>query len=192
MANRAAILGKALESLAGVVKKVDIGDMTRPITSARLEALKKMVPKVDDWGWKGGKEGEITGIEFFKKAESLKSNPNDTALLLQQVGDQLSAFSGTGMPLARGRTARLMEDFENLELADIPRKWTGKIMKASGGDLSRLGRKFGSQITGPKDIAISISDTMRPMTNDQRETFLALLPDWSGSLDDLAEAARNL
>jgi len=55
----------ALKFLTSGIKKVDLGDMARPVTGARLDALESMLPKAaksaDDWGWKGGKPGEITG-----------------------------------------------------------------------------------------------------------------------------------
>ena len=38
----------ALEQLLGGVRRVDIGDMTRPVTRARVEALEGMLPWWED------------------------------------------------------------------------------------------------------------------------------------------------
>ena len=75
------------------------------------------------------------------------------------------------------------EMFYNLEKADIPRRYTGKVARAH--------LDAGGGYINP-DTAQKYSDLMRPMTDDQRDTFLALLPQWHGTLDELAEAARNL
>ena len=64
------ILKMALDEIVGGVKKVDLGDLTKKVkVGDRVEAVKRMlgdagekaVEKADDWGWKGGKPGEITG-----------------------------------------------------------------------------------------------------------------------------------
>lgn len=63
-----------LEGLMRLVKgvnRVDVGDVTRPVTAARKEALGKMLPKADDWGWKGGKPGEISGTEWTNEYDRL-------------------------------------------------------------------------------------------------------------------------
>ena len=63
-----------LEGLMRLVKgvnRVDVGDVARPVTAARKEALGKMLPKADDWGWKGGKPGEVSGTEWTKEYDRL-------------------------------------------------------------------------------------------------------------------------
>jgi hypothetical protein len=99
-----------------------------------------------------------------------------------------------------------MDDFEILETADIPREWTGKLM-SSFGDSGIVGamKKSGIDVRGSdyrarQNFVDSLSNTMRSLyvkgdpglTKERRETFLALLPEWTESLDDLAALARNI
>lgn len=183
--------------------------ITKPLgKDAALEAVRKIAErskKVDDWGWKGGKPGEITGQEFESALRShrdafgnvIPSKKNADRKLVER------AFLQTE-DMTRGDVRSLMGDFADLEKADVPREWTGKIMRAIGRPLWEVADDMGNQLLGSttpsgrplivmsRNIAEGVSNSMRPMTNDQRETFLALLPDWSGSLDELAEAAKNL
>jgi hypothetical protein len=92
-----------------------------------------------------------------------------------------------GIPSALHMAGR----FAKLEEADIPREWTGKVLMA-------IKQRERSNIYGrPADrIGTSpytgISRIMRPMTNEQRETFVSLYPEWEGTLEELANAARLL
>ena len=221
----------ALEALLSGVKRVDIGDVTRPVTGARLEALQKMLPKVDDvddWGWKGGKPGELTGGEYMRalddiEAEALRStkkrfnipenvedyNPyggeeqrrfyetkrfNALDPYVSQADRQLSKIYGGGLDTSDGTTVAMM-GFDALEKADIPRKWTGRVYKALAEGTHPV-----DTLDRLEDSAQDISNLMRQMyvkgdpetTLAHRETFLSLLPQWTESLDDLAEAARSL
>ena len=191
----------ALKFLTSGIKKVDLGDMARPVTGARLDALESMLPKAakagDDWGWKGGKPGEITG-EMYERALTNKDfatvrkaedqmitawkKKNPVGMVMADELDRYYANPFYSTEKARAySTADLMNRFAKLEKADFPREWTGKAFSSFSQ----------SQFDSPY-VLNTVSDLMRPLTNDQRETFLALLPEWSGSLDDLAAAARSL
>ena len=179
----------------------------------------------DDWGWKGGKPGEITGGIYnelygkmggYGRLQSTDGLSEDavrlitTSPLSRDLTKSLSLDNAAisqlkNSPINAGtpNIGRVMDDFALLENADIPREWTGKIVSAFGGRVPRNGAEgvdrligdipVGRGTTSYRDIvATKVSDIMRPMTNDQRETFLSLLPEWSGSLDELAEAARSL
>jgi len=156
---------------------------------------------VDDWGWKGGKPGEITGGMFENLKKQFSTNPSKYRELEKNVGQQyLRAVESGKLPtIGWDRDVdQLMGDFATLERADIPRAWTGKIVSTAPLDywpqypaLSQ----FKVSSTGPfayQRAADELSKAMRPMTNDQRKTFLTMLPEWYGSLDDLANAARSL
>jgi len=83
-----------------------------------------------------------------------------------------------------------LERFKMMEDAGIPRKWTGKVADAM--DRAPAGLLV---YDGQYNIPISvqkISDLMRPMTNEQRQTFVNLLPKWSGTLETAASAAKKL
>jgi hypothetical protein len=178
-----------------------------------------VVDVADDWGWKGGKPGELTGGEYVKalgdiEAEALRKtkrrfnipeevedyNPyggerqklfyetqrlNALDPYVAKADKQLSSMYESG--LDTDETTVAMMSFDALEKAGIPRKWTGRVYKALGENSSPL-----DTLDVVEESAQAISDSMRSLTNDQRETFLALLPEWSGSLADLADAARSL
>jgi hypothetical protein len=214
VAGKVELLEGLLRMLPKAAQRVDLGDMTRPVTATRLEALKKMVPKADDWGWKGGKMNEITGNQYIhispyyeEGTHSLARRQLHTAAkegkLLNDVLSMPTKADTYQRSIQDDEVSRVMSDFALLENADIPREWTGKIVSAFGGRVPRNGAEgvdrligdipVGMGTTSYRDIvATKVSDIMRPMTNDQRETFIALLPEWSGSLDELADAARSL
>lgn len=76
--------------------------------------------------------------------------------------------------------------FYELEKADIPRAWTGEVFAA-------LYKRHGMRgIWWPTGASNTVSALMKPMTNDQRTTFLQLLPTWKGDLDKLASVAKKL
>jgi hypothetical protein len=89
---------------------------------------------------------------------------------------------------------KMAYSFQNLENADIPWEYTGKTYKA----MKKLLSNDPSFRMPPTDRGITsmeaqrLSDLMRPMTDDQRDTFLAMLPEWVDSLEELAEMARTI
>jgi hypothetical protein len=161
----------------------------------------------DDWGWKGDPTDRITGGQFmrnldlvrgrYRGAGNLWENSWDEAFydMRDQIDDLAERFSKSSDPFYQQiaeypaevvNMASIMRDLEN---ADVPVKWTGKVAKAMA-NWEDLPVFFDTDYA--EDAAKFISGAMRPLTNDQRDTFLALLPGWEGSLDDLADAARSL
>ena len=193
--SKASILKMALEEIARGVKKVDLGDLTRkPNVAARVQAVKriagdagkKVASKVDDWGWKGGKPGEVTGSEAWNTSSKTKQ-----IKFLKQIKEafpDLVPYDPDNkllQPSIKRHLARTIANpFRRMEQADLSRDYTGKLYKA----LQR--GEYGD--VDPEE-AFRAAKTLRTLEDpDQSETFLALLPDWSGSLDELADAARKL
>lgn len=158
----------------------------------------KAASKADDWGWKGGKPGEITGTWFRSRPDVVvRDDFGNIVHAKTQVMSQLrKAVEAGKLPKEAATESGMrtwMRRFAEAEDAGIPREWTGKTVRAySESSPFRQKALFSSYNASPEPAMVQISNTMRPMTNDQRETFLALLPDWSGSLDELAETARSL
>jgi len=241
----------ALDEIVGGVKKVDLGDLTKKVNVGdRVEAVKRMLgdagekvaEKADDWGWKGGKPGEVTAgqlkdlrargdleladIELRDHVDRFSRKYPDSPLV-----KQMKSGSGTRWIDNTLFEVRLFEDVMSaVEQADVPRKWTGLVAAAlpksaiagPGGkrrinrnrikdfaDLMRpmtndqrefTGSAFrilNTQRSGPgeldvKRIGAALRSTWRQLTNDQREAFLALLPEWTESLDDLVAAVRTI
>lgn len=216
---------KALEQMAKGVRQIDIGDMAaRPNVGARMQAVQRLLEdatnaatKADDWGWKGGKPGELTGGEYMRelraakeKADAARSRAEMRGVSDDQFANeyhrlvdekmypsrikaetQLYADGGGYEATLADRwgeifTDSIMQDFETLERADIPRSYTGKILPA-------LRRELRSAYTTvDPDRAQQVSDLMRSLSPDERETFVSLLPEWQDSLEELAELARTI
>jgi hypothetical protein len=214
--SKADVLLDAIGGLRRTVPKVDLGDMTGPPKLAALGSLARPAPapKVSDWGWKGGKPDEITGTML---ATSDLYGP-DRRLYRSQMQRQLIDLverkpdSGLAQNYSRLRShipseaeMNVANDFQRLEKAGVPREWTGKVLSAiydigssersSPVNMLMLGVSnpklfgVGKGATGIPKIAQSISDIMRPMTNDQRSAFLSLMPRWPGNLDELGPFA---
>ena len=157
----------------------------------------------DDWGWKGGKPGQVT-------AGSIRYDYGDLGKLGRQILGSKSPLgeiarnlqkAGTGVEDPWQVGAYYKDTLAALEEADVPREWTGKIAAAARDLIEGSAggaRRAQILLQNPRDyyaykqLPERFSRIMRPMTNDQRETFLALLPEWEGSLDELADAARSL
>jgi hypothetical protein len=184
-----------LTDLRKVVPQADLGDIARELSVApRMAAVEKMVQKAPgmDWGWKGGKPGEVTAGELMEVLDSPKpgrlATPKQqdrwnaaanaaekiSARMRDKYGDRIGALSNYGVVKA----LKFAED------AEIPREYTAKAV-------SSLGLKLHNFDQLPYNLSV-VSDLMRPMTNDQRETFLQLLPRWTGTLETAASAAKKL
>jgi hypothetical protein len=229
MASRFQVLQMALDEVAKRAPKVvdAVGDVAKKVD---LDSAKQAVQRVaddvveaaDDWGWKGGKPGEVTGkhwdadnrkYDYVRETarEQLEKhaakNPSSSiADNWKTLNQMLPASKYIDEP-----TANIMGDFELLESAGIPREWTGKVLDSlyrygkqvvdsPGLNLRRIGDTrmpntlalFGpGGRSGIVSVAEKLSDAMRPLTNEQRETFLALLPEWTESLDDLVNAVKT-
>lgn len=178
-----------------------IGPIAKKIGTEVAEGL---VKKVDDWGWRGGKPGEVTGGDMVKAVRKYQKNKNYdeyrevaskaesqlTASLSRKPDSPMAKHYGTRIdentPASKYTAYDVLAPFRYLEQADIPREWTGKVMNA-------LIKKHGGSAYSIADMAgKTISDLMRPLTKSQRDTFVRLYPEWEGSLEDLARAARTL
>jgi hypothetical protein len=181
------------------------------------------VEAADDWGWKGGKPGEVTGNKFMPVyAKAFEDASIEDARMAEEIGGPIdtwfesakkildkrlnpmlnrvykqvdrsnnpyfknSDFTANDYYISDDDLINLMADFKLLEDADIPREWTGKVLPAIR---SRSQQAYGN--ISPV-FAKQVSDAMRPLTNDQREEFLALLPEWTESLEDLSNAVKML
>jgi hypothetical protein len=203
----------------------------------RIDALNEMVKKagskaadvVDDWGWKGGKPGEITGNILQSRIDEVrnripssrylgvfKHNAKDLDAVANQLENSKNAqvrdyfneqvrigvlTGGTKAQNKRSAARYMAEDFRTLEAADIPREWTGKAHGAfnrlrrsnpTEGLLQNYWEDLSKESSPARYIARLLSDTLRPMTNDQRQTFLDLLPRWTGTLETLATTAKKI
>lgn len=216
-----------LEILSGLRKaapQVDLGDMARQVSVApRVAAVEKMVQKAPgaDWGWKGGKPGEVTGGEYvnalFGKQDPGVSRGIEKTLRtavkqLEKYSSSkpnapismvYSSIAGKGYKGAKQDAARYLylQTFRPIERANVPREWTGKMANALlSPEMTRATayRLLGDQTPSldarglTEALADAASNIMRPMTNAQRETFLQLLPRWTGSIETAASAAKKL
>jgi len=183
-----------------------------------LKAAAKIADEgIDDWGWKGGKPGEMSGTEYMKEYQDIQDITLDETLKELKVApedwDDFDVFDSPEAAdlydklsfMAESELAnevvpqikdivgefpevdyvrRAMENFATLEAADTPRKWTGKLYNP-------LQNRDSFGFIKETDAQI-VSNLMRNMTESQREEFVALLPEWTESLDDLANAVRML
>lgn len=204
------ILRMALDAIDEPVAAVGKAVSDMPETAAR--ALDDMAGAADDWGWKGGKPGEITGGEYMKLFSKAQKKADSDRAAYESAGGLDDDFSDTYYKiisrnmidtdnkvinqLSRNpRTAYLaneydidtiMDDFETLENAGIPREWTGKV-------LPKMRSLLDSRYDQLNSFEVAdVSNAMRSMTNAQRDTFISLLPEWEGSIEDLAVVARSL
>lgn len=155
--------------------------------SARDDAIKALAKVADDWGWKGGKKGEITGTalwdnprELYKDFLNQIKTDKDLAVLVpfEPSSNYLVRHAAdTAFEIANG--------FRAMEQAGLPRTYTGKLYK------SLLQR---TKQASPIDVydAWVAANSMKTMTNEQRTTFLQLLPRWTGTLEQAANAAKRL
>jgi len=157
--------------------------------SARDDAIKALAKVADDWGWKGGKPGEITGGEFFQRLLSAQNSPNN----VKKYNSMQAAYRRGLRQLRKNRflvtdeveVEHFMKQFKELEDAGVPRRFTGKIVRA----VDMRGDYIGEV---PELSGANLSKIMSPMTDAQRETFLSLLPRWTGTLEQAANAAKKL
>jgi len=207
------ILGKALQPIA---KKIG-----EEVAERAVPQVAKAADPFANWGWKGGKPGEITGSRYIPESNALyktvvnyenqadaafnRGMTNEATRLdrltekaykeLQKYDDkaiaQLESASRAGkFPTDWPDIGRTMSSFDRLESLPIPngklglpRKLTGKVMHAFGGDI-------------PDEVdnatIIRIAKEIEAMTPSQLETMRVLANDWAGSVDDLLNAARML
>ena len=213
------ILKMALDPLAdsaeAIVRNISY------VPADKAGALTRMADDVvDDWGWKGGKPGEITGgqyMDLYRKAQKetdaatskmeLKGMPEDELSdyyydfldkrMRDTNRDVMQQFSNNprtaGIAQNDWNIVDIMHDFSKLEKADIPREFTGKLL------LALYQKNIPQGFRSREDLLQAISNAMRGMyvkgdpdlTKQYRETFLSILPEWEGSIENLAIAARS-
>jgi hypothetical protein len=120
-----------------------------------MDALGAVAKKADDWGWKGGKPGEITGTEYVQivrnSDQAQKGTKRVTREALNRADKKFAEqtgygrafkdlyFGGNGRNSAAGERFNIASEFAKMEKADIPREWTGKLSKAIRGRLDTVG-----------------------------------------------------
>lgn len=186
---------KALYNMAKGADEVAPAAKVTPV--AKQKALAEMG---DDWGWKGGKPGEMTAGELTKTldrtsglnnrySEKQYKARNKAIDEVYKHEDKFSAKYGKS-PLSQQAdfygNGFIVDTLSALEKADVPRAWTGRLAAALPQN------SFSLTLPDKAAYLSGISDAMRPMTNAQRETFVTLLPEWYGTIDELAAAARLL
>jgi hypothetical protein len=140
-----------------------------------------------DWGWRGAKPGEISGVDYFKNFPRSPAKAREWEGKFASQVDPINNLDWTPDEVA--------DVFYSLENAGIPREWTGRVVKDLGLDFA----KFSPKVKADVDVAWrepwqettsrfakELSSSMRPLSNEGREMLLKMLPDWEGSLDDLA------
>lgn len=178
--------------------------MAREIAEDAAGALAK---KADDWGWKGAKPGEISGTEFMKRwivlPDELQNRilvrdaqiklVNDTAKQFESASNDFKDFllKAYNIDVSKGAQSeanvfdfrKLMRDLRVLENAGVPRRWTGKMLKAvvKGKRIDNLDDLYDM----PK-----ISEAMESLSEPQRKMFVGLFPSWEGEPDQLGEVVR--
>jgi hypothetical protein len=189
----AKLLMDALAEMRKGTPNVDLGDMSRRMSvEPRVAAIEKMLPKktpVDDWGWKGGKPGELTGSGLTKTFNVGEwSDPNNNPMIealyrkaqLQLFGKRTESLSNT---------VGAMDNFFLMERAGIPRAYTGKIYKKKLVNTRKakawLGEMPNSRAIDIYDVVESLAGMLEPLTHSQRLTAIDMLPTWSRSLGDL-------
>jgi hypothetical protein len=211
----------ALDALSGVAD-----DVVRAVASpkkAKLQALDELAKPVtqalDDWGWKGGKPGEITGGAWGKIQSAVGGTKDDYKKLAAAVDKQLrksknpevvslyqhavnsnkkwANLAGSAGADFRAKAAAqkpIMETFEGLEYAGFPRDLTARAMTS-------MVRKTPTKISTARSGGLFVPDysiykrlskALEEMSAGTRETVISLLPDWTGSLDELIVAAKEL
>jgi len=222
----------ALESLGKIGDEVV--DAVKPAKSVAKKALSAMGDVADDWGWKGGKPGEITGSMWKRNLDNFNSGKipmNEYEALLDDAYNQFERAAARGKPVGgrlselqrlfgygdspvqkklrnleaedrRGIAEHMLEDFYILEKSGVPRRLTGSLqprlpeLMRNKTYQSMLRNNTAAKDVGINDYAKTFKQTygryLSDLKPDQQETFLALLPEWTGSLDDLADAARGL
>jgi hypothetical protein len=124
---------------------------------------------------------------------------NDLTKTMGQVYKQLDASKYSSLrPQNKQDVGSMLDNmrkFEIMETIGVPRKWTGKVLNAflQVQDYQRLTPNLDINAENYDYVFLQqMSDILRPMTNDQRQTFLNLLPKWTGTLETAASAAKKL
>jgi hypothetical protein len=180
------------------------GEVTgRDVTNAQREAWTGQ-------GWKGTEERKYLEDlkETFAKQLSGHVGRNPRGPISENYAKLKAYVPGEAVN-------NVAIDFGKLESAGIPREWTGKVLGALYAfgrrkgeaplNLNRVGSE-GAPVfrtntrTGIAKVAEETSQAMARLyvpnspttTKLMRDSFLDMLPSWSGSLDELANTVRAL
>jgi hypothetical protein len=210
------LCGVVLVIVKGVnaVSIINIGKAIAPIAKSIGDDVVRGMSKADDWGWKGGKPGEITGGEFIKDYNSF-NNYSKRTNIQKKASEQLDKASKSS-PVGRmwkelkdstaGGEAFMMKNFRDLEAADFPREWTGKAFSLpnyySYNDLniaSQIMRNLNNTERQKFiDIVVDLYGDISPegigkiVKSPYTDDILKMLPQWEGSVDDLIKAVELL
>jgi hypothetical protein len=138
----------------------------------------------DDWGWKGGKPGEVTGTDYM----------NDMSIRSSSLVPVLRKnFSDVGHP---DDADLLMQWFADMEKAGIPRRWTGKLAKKLWNTPAGQAVPYDESPSGMATYFQNVSNVMGRLTEKERadllDNYLTLLPEWTESAEDFANFVRNV
>lgn len=174
-----------------------------------LRAAERIAAKADDWGWKGGKPGEITAAKYWKEREAIKKMGDTAAaeVRLTALDDKVrKQFAKSKSPYISGKKYSWVESqgpeymmglFNELENANVPRKWTGKLVSSM------------LETDPPHLLPTYLAKPMETMSDSARKLYVELYPriskyfkedDWAGNWDDwyenivdtTADVARNV
>lgn len=169
--------------------------------SAKKEALERIVKTVadvaDDWGWKGGKPGEVTAegfgnLFFGPRRGSALSMANDKAKEIRRlaaknpehpaakafekaklgVGNSPSSLQIYGNPAVGLDTVagtKLMDIFERAQVNNIPRKYTSRVANLLTEDWAGY---LGNRMRPPNTMAAwDLAQSLRRLNDKQRDLF---------------------
>lgn len=192
----------------------------------------------DDWGWKGGKPGEITSKDYWKKRDIIEKMGDTAAaeVRLEKLDNKvIEQFSKSKYPHIRGDEYswsreqgpdEMMRMFASIEEAGVPRKWSGRFAEVTlKGDsfydysmidrmadhmksmtdaqrktyldtVEKITEAWGELLPGETSeetgrFVAEAAKAAQELTPSQLEEYWALLPEWTESLDDLANAVKN-
>ena len=123
---------------------------------------------------------ELTAERLLPIAQQWEKGGILPGYLIERNGTGIEEFANEGI------TDNVANSFRNLQKADIPWDYTGKVFKA----LAAREKQTMPEI--PRSVASAVSKAMEPMTPDQRSEFLSLLPEWDGGIDELVEMLRTV
>jgi|LauGreDrversion4_1035100.scaffolds.fasta_scaffold93201_2 hypothetical protein len=207
------LLAKALQPVATKIGK-EVAESIAPKVGRAVDAFA-------DWGWRGGKPGEITGTEFSKKGESLfqaatrtRSKADDASIagrtadakrldrLAEKASKDLEKYDSKVIAqldkaAASGKFSTNWEDI-GYTMDSFKRLETLPLPNGKVGLPRKLTGKvmhaFGGSI--PKSVKddeiIRVAKEIDTMTPGQLDTMRVLANDWVGSVEDLLAAARSL
>ena len=159
-----------LRAAGRAAKKID----PRTAKEAVKRVADDVVEAADDWGWKGGRPGEITSKDYWKERDIIEKM-GDTAAAEVRLGKLdnkvIEQFSKSKYPHIRGDEYswsreqgpdEMMRMFASIEEAGVPRKWSGRFA-----EVTLKGDSYYDY-----SMIEKMADHMKSMTDAQRKTYL--------------------